>query len=536
MLRDMDPLDISLLIINKKIISALHEIVSPDVFEINTTEFKKDGLFSELIFGIPGSKERMVNFAYIDLNVKVLHPRVFKEIISLSSFYKKIVYGTDYAVFDEKEKDFIPATKADGDTGFNFFLKHYDKIDFKQTGSTKREFKIKFIKKYSLNEVLIDKYLVIPAGLRDYTLTESGKELEHEINALYRRVLRVASSAKQFKDDTSSNNFINSVRLRVQKSINEVYDYIENLLDGKGGFIQDKWTKRSINYGTRNVITAAPNEIKDLKDKHRPHALSAEVGLLQATKGLLPMAIFSLRNNFLYDVFDPESTKARLINAKTLKREMVDISEATRGKWVSDEGLEDTINKLRQPEIITSNILIDKHFLFLIEETKDTIRVIDDINKYPNIDTKTLRPITYMELIYLAMYDIVKKYPAFITRYPITGLGSIDIVEPYLKTTLESRRMNVYLRGSTDPILLNEYPILGKSIYTGLAIPQIMLEALAADFDGDKISLNFVWEEESVQEMKKALDSRKYYITPENEILFSANTLTNEIMMKDMTE
>jgi len=534
--KPIDPLDISLLVITNKILSALSEISSADIYEINTTEFKKDGLFSNDIFGMPGSKERIKNFAYIDLYVKVLHPRIYKELVKLSSFYGKILQGKAYAVFDEKEKDFVLSTEAEGKTGFNFFIKHLPDIKFKQTNSESRKFKIEFIKKYPINEILIDKYLVLPAGLRDYSITESGKPLEHEINALYRTVLRVATSAKQFRDDTSSNDYINSVRLRVQKAINEVYEYIEELLNGKGGYIQDKWTKRTVTYGTRNVITASPKVVTDLKDKNKPRATNIEVGVLQTAKGILPATIFLLRTNFLFDIFDPESTKARLINPKTLKRELVDISEKARSSWVSDDGLENTITKLKQPEIALSEIKIDNKYLLLIEEKGDAIRVIDDIYKYPGIDKDNLRPITYIELVYLALFNHMKEHPAYVTRYPITGLGSINIVEPYLKSTIDSTRKEVYLRGASEPIIAEEYPDLTSQVYTGLGLGTIFLAPMGADFDGDKVSLSFLLEKESVDELQDYINTKKYFLSPEGELIFSVSTNVNEIVMKDFTE
>ena len=536
MLKNMDPLALSLLIIDKSIISKLYEIKSPDIFEPNSTEFKKDGLFSETIFGTQGSKERMTNFAYIDLNVKVLHPRAFIELTSLSNFYKDIIYGKSYATFDNETKDFIPSNQIDGDTGYSFFIKHFEDIDFKTTDSLKRKFKIFFLKKYTLQDLLIDKYLVIPAGMRDYMITESGKTLEHEINGLYRKVLRAGNAAKQFKDDTSNNDFLNAVRLRVQLSIVEVYEYIENLLKNKGGFIQSKWLKRSINYGTRNVITAPSNEITDLSDPNRTRSFTVEVGVLQAAKGLLPITLFQLRNSLLFDVFDPESTRAMLINPKTYKREYKEISETSRSKWVSDEGLEETINKLIRPDILVKEIVIDGYYLLLIEEDGDNIRIIGDIEKYPNIDKKKLRPITYIELVYLALFNIIEDYPAFVTRYPITGQGSIDVVETTVKPTVKTVKKNVYMRNSSTPIVAKNYPILGEQPFTGLSIPFCLLEGLSADFDGDKVSLNYVWEEESLQELKKTLNSRKNYISPENEIIFPAETLTNKIIMKLFTE
>jgi len=52
----------------------------------------------------------------------------------------------------------------------------------------------------------------------------------------------------------------------------------------------------------------------------------------------------------------------------------------------------------------------------------------------------------------------------------------------------------------------------------------------------DKISFNFVWEEDSAKELKDKLNDKSFYITPDNKIAFSADSLTNEIITKLFTE
>ncbi len=260
------------------------------------------------------------------------------------------------------------------------------------------------------------------------------------------------------------------------------------------------------------------------------------VGLYQTIKGLLPIAIFQTRTKFLSNVFDPESSRAMLINKKTLKLEPTDISEKSRSRWITDDGLEETINKLSQDAIKNSPIVIDDHYLLLVYDDGKEIRIINDIDKLPtDKDKKHVRPITYGELFYLSIFDIVKEYPAYLTRYPVTEYGSIVPVTVYLKSTVKGRKVNVWLPGAFEPKKAIEYPIVGTKYLQSMAPPTKHLERLGADMDGDKCSLNFEWSEDSKKELMDLLHSRKYYITPNGEVAFSADNLTNEILMKVLT-
>ena len=482
--KKLDSLNIDLLILKPDIIKSLMEIKTRDVFSQNSTEFHHEGLFSTTIFGEVGSKERMSTFAFIDLGIEILHPRVYKELTSLSSLYKGMLEGTAYGIFDKKEKDFIPSDRVDGKTGFYSFMEHYDEIKYKLTDSIQREFKVKFLSNYKANEVIMNKYLVLPAGLRDYKLLESGKSMENEINNLYRKMLSIASSAKVFKNDVRNkdNEYISAVRKRLQKIAIDIYDYIENLLDGKSKFIQGKWTKRAIMYSTRNVITAAPVEIKDFNSDDNVRSIDSQVGLYQTTKGLLPITIFNTRTRFLQSIFDLNSTKAMLIDPKTLKKVPANISEKTRSRWVTDDGIEETINKLMQDEIKNAPIMVDGYYLLLVYEHENKIDILESIDvPGVEIDPKNVRPITYGELFYLSIFNIVKDYPAYVTRYPIVNYGGIVPTIPYLKTTLKVKKRLVRLPNTMDYIKANDYPIVGDRWFSSLAIPQIFLDALGAD-------------------------------------------------------
>ena len=486
----IDPLNISLLILNNEILRKIGEVKSKDVYEQNSTTFKKDGLFSTDIFGAVGSKERLKRFGYINMGLEILHPRIYKELISLSSLYKGILEGKKYAVYDNKTKDFVETDKLEGETGYGFFFKYYDQIKFRTNTSTQRLFKILFIKKYKLEDVKISNYVVIPAGIRDYVVTESGKVLENEINNIYRKLLTVSNTAQQFKHETRDIEFINQIRVRLQKVVLEIYEYLENMLDGKSKFIQGKWTKRSVFYGTRNVITGTPESIKNLENPNEVSDATAVLGPLQAAKGLMPIAIFELRTKFLNNVFDIQSDKANLIDPKTLLRGPISINEKIRSQWVTDEGLEGIVNKFIQAELLMSDIIIsDKYYLYLILDEGDTITIVNDGTTIPDEKKSLLRPMKYIELMYITLFDVVKKYKALLTRYPITGYGSTVIVELKLKATTRTREVKIKYNPADQGVIAPEYPLFkqGVSPFYSLTVPSIYLSGLSADFDGETI-------------------------------------------------
>lgn len=481
--RDIDPLVLSLLVVNKQFISHLNEVSSRDVHEQNSTTFNSSGLFSEVIFGPTASQERLTNLGYINFNMAVMHPRLFREFVSLSTLYKGLLDGTRFAIFDDKVNDFVEATEDEGSTGYNFVFKHYDKIIHnKKNVAISRTAKIEFLEKYNKDETFISNYIVLPAGLRDYSVTESGKVLENEINGLYRRLLSVASTAKLFSDDGTDTQILNKVKVKIQRAINEIYEYIENILNGKGGYLQSKLTKRTLIYSTRNVITSTPEQVYDFKDKSRPNALTSIVGVFQGAKGLYPQITYELRSKFLVGIFDPESTRSRLINKKTLHRETKDISDKTRSKWVTDDGIENMLNKLKQDTVLNTPITIEGYFLFLVYDNDDEIVMINDIDELPEgYDKSLVRGLTYGELIYIAVNKIIGDYPALITRYPITGLGSIVPTMVKVTSTTKTRVVRFRYAGSNDVIDIYEYPLIGESYYASLSIPTIYLDGLGAD-------------------------------------------------------
>jgi len=186
----MDPFNIELLFLNKNNLKQLGQVKSLDIFEPNTDIFKIDGLFSQEIFGPVGSEIRTMKYGYIDLKLKIMHPLAFRSLIQLKTLYSDIASGKKYAIFDEELGDFTLSNPIDGKTGYDFFYNHIFKLKLLANNSDSRSFKIELIKKYySVPSQVhtLTKWLVYPAGLRDYSLDKDGRGSYDEVNDIYKK-------------------------------------------------------------------------------------------------------------------------------------------------------------------------------------------------------------------------------------------------------------------------------------------------------------------------------------------------------------
>ena len=68
--------------------NALKEVTSTFIYAPSTNLFHPQGFFSEEIFGQLNSPQRLTTFAYINLNIDVLSPHIFKNVIDLKPFYQ----------------------------------------------------------------------------------------------------------------------------------------------------------------------------------------------------------------------------------------------------------------------------------------------------------------------------------------------------------------------------------------------------------------------------------------------------------------
>lgn len=529
------PFNITLLILGGNNLKGMRQIKVLDIFEgQGGKNFHPDGLFSTEIYGKVGEERRNRLFAFIDLKLPIFHPVIFKAVTDLKELYGGIMSGQAYATFDKQLKDFVPATPLTGETGYTFFLKHYKDIKFEERKSTEREFKIEMVNR-ERDESMFDKFLVMPAGLRDFTVLPSGKPEEDEINGLYRRVLSIANVIGQHSN-LSDTTHMDSTRYSLQMAVNEVYAYIINLLEGKGKLIQGWWASRNIFQSTRNVITSNVQRARYLFDPKTVGPNHTVVGIYQTLRAIFPLAV-NLVRQYSEKVFVGPNSPATLVNSKTLEKEQVQVSAEHYDDWMTQEGIEQLFGRFEVELLRQDPIMVDGRYFGLLYNDGKVVKFCQGVGDLPEgFDKAFLAPITYAELFYLAIYKRVKDIPALITRYPITGFGSIYPSFLYLKTTTRSKDVSVLdeqWQDTGDRAL--EFPVKKTPFVNSMSPAEVHLTRATADFDGDVMSCTALLSDDSISEVKALLGSRNYYVGVNGKVTFSCATDISNLIFSEMS-
>lgn len=537
------PFNISLLVPDAQMLARVGRVTSHEVFVGNGGNFHEEGLFSVSIFGRVGSPERESNFGYIKLSLPVIHPLVYRNILKLKGFYEDIIFGKQYAVFDEEEKDFVKASELNGKTGYTFFFDNWKKVIFKQTDSDIRRVRLKLVNE-NMEKSSLHAMLVIPAAYREAEPNPDGRIEYDEINDVYRVLLQHSTGVPDVFGPGADLSMYDKRRVAMQLKVQELYDHYEKLISGKNGYVQSKWASRRVFNGTRNVLSSMDTNAADLGEANRPKFKDCVIGLHQASRGAAPKTIYGMKQSIIGEIFESMSNRVQLVNRKTLLREWVDVSVDAMDTWSTPQGLERVMNELKVIEKRSRAIEIAGHYLALVYlDDKANYRIIRDISEVPEgFDRKWVRPITYAELIYLSGLNMWYKLRGFVTRYPVEQYNSSVPVSIYVKTTITGELRYPlgpdFRRDPEGPIAL-EYPILeiGKVAqwHDSTSVSPSILSPLGADFDGDTVSVNIVYSNESLDEMNKFFKSRIAYLDANGGLAFSSTIHTVNLVLRYMT-
>lgn len=409
-----------------------------DIRETNSGGFHEDGLFSTVTFGRTGTVERDTTFSYIPIHTTVFHPLYYRELMKLRILYGDILTGKKYAIFNEEEQDFELSDPIHGSTGYYFFVSNFPKLVFKRNKSRRRDDRIDFLTKY--REVcMYSQIMVLPAGLRDIVEDGNGRSTEGEVNEFYRRILRSSNSlATQIKAESS---ITDTSRSNIQNGFNQVYDYIASLVKGKKGYISGKWAKRSVATATRSVITSLSTSTQELGSHDNIGFNNSAIGLYQACKSYMPLVVhevLSFTNPLLGD------GRAQLVDKNTLQSVVAHLPDAEIDRWTTPSGIEKTVNNFSNLNFRTQPVIVGNDYYLALIWTGEiggqkVYKIIQDVRDIPEgFSRENVRPITYTELFYLVRLNEWNKDIYYITRYPVTGDGSIYPSIGYLRTTVNS--------------------------------------------------------------------------------------------------
>lgn len=510
------PANVSLLVPDDRYVQTMKPCKVLDIFDGGSTNFHEDGLFSISTFGRVGSEDRDLRFSFIDLRTEILHPYIYKNLVKLKGMYADVMAGKAYAVWDEELKELVASDAISGRTGYGFFLENWKKIVFKGTGSDIRDMRITLLQKFK-DKATTKRVLVLPAGLRDATIEADGSVKQGDINEFYRSLISISNTITNDGYNTDS-RALDNARYSLQKVFNNIFQYINDLLEGKGGFLNKKWGARRVFNGTRNVITAMDTTVEVLDERNSPDINQTQIGLFQLMKGALPKTHHYLLTGWLSKVFQARDGKALLVNPKTLHSTLVDLDSTTIDKWTTSSGLDKVINAYSDNSIRSKPVLIKGHYVGLVYRGPDmTFKLIHDIDELPKeLKKEHVHPISLCELMYLSGYRFWNDLGMFITRYPI-GQGHSNIYScfAYVKNTIVGEMR--YELGDDwqklgDDFVALEYPILEGLAYVDTLIPHTSrIAGMVGDYDGDTASANIIYTDDGIEEIRKVLNKTSAY-------------------------
>lgn len=244
-------MDINLFVEKRKI----KEVKSSKI-EGRNGKLDSEGLFSEEIFGRLGSPIRKTTFGYIDLHVKIIHPMVWDIITSIHPYISKLLLGKSKYIINENGELEESPDQAFGISGIKGFIDNFDKLNLKVIGKKHPDY-VKCIEK-NRNKIFIDKYCVLPAGIRDINLSQSSNRktiTSSEVNTLYEELLQQTKTIDpnflEFLDDDTIKNIIGAI----QRKVIEISRWIEERLKGKNGILRGGLLSKTVDYsGRMNIV------------------------------------------------------------------------------------------------------------------------------------------------------------------------------------------------------------------------------------------------------------------------------------------
>ena len=537
-----NPFNIELLSMSNSVFKRIRPTTSLDIFEGASKVLHSDGLYSTETYGMVGSPERFSKFSYVDIGVEVLHPKIYKDIIRIKKAYGGIINGREYAIWDKKVKEFVMADALTGETGYSFFMSHINELKLARTKSDVRNIRIDvFEKNRKANLLTSNKILIIPAGIRDVEIDDAGRTTVPEINDLYRKLIAISKTVT-IVDGNANVSFNDTIRWNIQRTFNEIYDTLYEMINGKKGFIQAKFASRKIFNGTRNVLSNMDLSTNTFnKDTYvGPHVTVC--GLYQGMMGQPSITKFHLKREFLDEQFGGGLDNVQLVDMKTLELKYVQLEGVVYEKWYSGEGLFKTMGAFVDPKLRHKPIIIGGSYLHLVYRDDKGFLLLKDIKDLPeSFDPALVKPITYAEFFFIATYKRFKTSVGAATRYPITGMGSIYASKIQIRTTFSSFAITRYEPNGNlsedKEDFTNFYPDTSSTFLDTMIVSTVRLAALGADFDGDKLSLNFAESKEAIDEIHTKLGLLTSYISPLGGLELSAgNSDVFEFISHNLTK
>lgn len=445
-----------------------------------------DGLFSNELFGLPGSYDRKTIFAYVDLKKNFLHPVVYKMLVSMNRKIEKLINGTlsFKIVAGELVED------PNGETGLKFLYENWSKLKFKETDSIKRGSKVSLIKLLKKEDAFVNKWLIIPAFYRDIDFSDSSSRVTQDpINEMYVRLLSLAASS----DVNTGFDFMGTLtESRIQLLLVDIYVMLTQKLAKKNGYIHQYLMGKRVDYSVRSVISAPGINSNKWTDQRVPFAYVG-IPIAMVCNLFFPFMVKEIQDFFSRELSTQNyieylSKDDNLPKKAYLKNPMEDFNA---------EGVKKLISIfIKSPENRFMPITINT------EEGRMPISMFfSDI----------ARSFTLTDLLYICAEEVVKDKHVYVARYPIAHHQNTFGARVKVLSTHETVYQKIKGKEYKNyPVVTPRKTPTGKSsFFDSLQPNNCYLEALDGDYDGDQVSVISLYTQEANNECDKNIFSIK---------------------------
>jgi DNA-directed RNA polymerase beta' subunit len=273
------------------------KVTSPQIFiDAKSLKLHPEGIYSEIIFGRRGSRDRFQKFGYIEAKFTFIHPIAIDILKSL--FTRKVIDSIiiNEPVYITKTGALVSSTDADEKTQILNTIQNIDEfkqllqdikegnIDTDEAKLAFRDFYIKQDEKSfqfvldNLEKIFINKWLVIPAGYRDIMIYPNGTYREMEISEAYRKLIDIINMINESIKETEKEQSLNTdnddellslfaktkqehVSADVKQKLKIFYARLQNIVDlilnqisGKTGLFRGSKLSKRVDHVVRLVL------------------------------------------------------------------------------------------------------------------------------------------------------------------------------------------------------------------------------------------------------------------------------------------
>lgn len=482
-----------------------------------------DGLFSEKIFGV-SPEERKRKYAYIDLKMKFFHPYIFELLDSLGkNTFGQIATGQVCGYIDPKTKE-LKVIKDPTDPNFNedhtgipWLIEHYHEYTWHETDAITRKDKLQLLSKLKDEDLFISKYLVVPIFYRDRQ-EMGGKISIPEVNYTYNKLIQFSRNI----DDDIFQSYNNGLYYKIQMLMVSLRKYGQSLIAGKRGHYHQALLGKSIDYGSRDVIS-----VPVMNDMERPEDNPIDIFHTGVPLGKCLVIGYPFISKYCMQFFED--------NFKNANSVMVYENKDGTIKRVGMSEIKD------QLQIYTKNF-IDKQinrykntFADRFEPIKIYFKDGSTSNYYytgfgypttdenaPGASSIMKRPFTWTDLFYLAAMDTLSDKYVYVTRYPLTSFSGIFPSQCVPLSTIKTTKVTIAGREYPNyPVVevgLAKDKVSTKFIDT-LTMSNLFLSAIGGDYDGDQCSIKLCYTLEANKEAHDLCHSMKHFLNTQGDMI-----------------